>query len=118
MVRELAAPFSFFFFFRLINHIEPISHAMFLRIEPAKSLYLYVYCIYVYIRKYEMMNSWLIPLARVNQILAAMSEQVFFTGDVMRHVCRIGRFPCINIKPVLALLWKADRECHHVVVGD
>lgn len=65
-----------------------------------------------------MMNSWLVPLARVNQILAAMSEQVFFTGDVMRHVCRIGRFPCINIKPILALLWKADRESHHVVVGD
>lgn len=113
MVRELAAPFFFFW-----NHIEPISHAMFLRIEPAKSLYLYVYCIYIYIWKYEMMNSWLVPLARVNQILAAMSEQVFFTGDVMRHVCRIGRFPCINIKPILALLWKADRESHHVVVGD
>lgn len=89
---------------------------MFLRIEPAKSLYLYLYCIYIW--KYEMTNSWLVPLARVNQILAAMGEQVFFTGDVMRHVCRIGRFPCINIKPILALLWKADRESHHVVVGD
>lgn len=65
-----------------------------------------------------MMNSSLVPFARVNQILAAMSEQVLFTGDVMRHVCRIRRFPCINIKPILALLWKADRECHHVVVGD
>lgn len=103
------------FFFFLKSHRANLSRDV--SSNRASEIVISIRVLYIYM-KIRNENSWLVPLARVNQILAAMSEQVFFTGDVMRHVCRIGRFTCINIKPILALLWKADRESHHVVVGD
>lgn len=47
-----------------------------------------------------------------------MREQVFLAGDIVRHACWTGRFPGVNVQSVLALFGKADRESHHVVVGD
>lgn len=63
-------------------------------------------------------SSLLVPLAGVDEILAAVREQVLLACDVVRDAGRAGRFPGVNVQAVLALLGKADRESHHVVVGD
>lgn len=54
----------------------------------------------------------LIAFGRVDQILAAVGEQVFFAGRVVNA----GHFARVYVEAVLAFLGEADVERHHVVL--
>lgn len=63
-------------------------------------------------------NPLSIPLAGVDEIFAAVREQMLLAGDVMLSDGRGRGFPGVDVQTVLALLGEAYGEGDHVVVGD
>lgn len=59
-----------------------------------------------------------IPFAGVDEILAAMREQMLLAGDVVLGDGRSCGFPGVDVQTVLALLGETYGESDHVVVGD
>lgn len=59
-----------------------------------------------------------IPLAGIDEVLAAVREQMLLAGNVVLNGGRCRRFPRVDVQTVLTLLREADGEDDDVVVGD
>lgn len=60
----------------------------------------------------------LVPLGRVDKVLAAVREEVLLSGRVEVRVGRIGsaHFPCVDVHPELTLLGERQAKRHGVVL--
>lgn len=66
----------------------------------------------------ERAGSLSIPLAGVDEILAAVRKQMLFASDVVLSGGRDCGFPGVDIQTVLTFLGKAYGEGDHVVIGN